>query len=244
MSNPKLTVIIPAYNEMKVISKTISEVKKSLSGFMDIEIIVVDDNSTDGTYEECLKAAKDSSRIKVVKNTFGKGKGSALKCGFSYATGDFVTFLDADLDLHPSQIPTFFSYMKEADADIVVGSKRHPLSNIHYPFSRRILSWFYNLMIRWMFGLKVKDTQSGLKLFKHKVLKEVFPKTLSKRYVFDLELLVVASRMNYKIAEAPIKLNFQRMESRIKVRDIYGMLVDTLAVFYRMKILKYYDRVN
>jgi hypothetical protein len=89
--------------------------------------------------------------------------------------------------------------------------------------------------------LKVKDTQAGLKLFRREVLEAVLPRVLCKKYAFDLELLAVANAKGFTMMEAPIELNWQRMESRIRLKDILMIAIDTAAIFYRLKILRYYN---
>ena len=131
--------------------------------------------------------------------------------------------------------------MNKNGMDVVIGSKRHPESKLKYPWHRKIISNVYFFLIKIMFGLPLKDTQTGIKLFKYEVLKKIFPKVLIKRYAFDLELLVNAHHLGYKIAEAPITLNYQRFLGRIGLRAIYHTGLDTLAIFYRMYILKYYN---
>lgn len=248
MKNPgrKLSVIMPAYNEEPSIFEAVEQTIKTLQESLDLdyEIIVVDDGSDDGTYQVLRKTAQASDKVKVVKLNSHYGKGSALKQGFESVRGDLVGFLDADLDLHPSQLGSFLKIMQRTESDVVVGSKRHPESRSNYPKRRRILSFFYHLMICLLFSLPITDTQVGLKLFKYEVLKKVFPKLLVKAYAFDLELLANARRLGYKVVEAPITLNFDRQTrwGRIGLRGIRNMLTDTLAIFYRMYILKYYDK--
>jgi len=241
-----LSIIIPAWNEGKIVYQSLKEVERVLDKLLrnlglDYEIIVVDDGSGDNTYAEALKAANENGRIKVVRKE-NEGKGSALKYGFNFCSGKFVTFIDADLDLHPKQIPLFISYMKKYNADVVVGSKRHPLSKVDYPLHRKFLSQAYQIIIKILFNLDLRDTQTGLKLFKYEVLKEILPRVLCKKYAFDLELLVNASHRGFKIIEAPVKLNWQRVSSRIKLKDVWRIFLDTVAIFYRLKILKYYDK--
>lgn len=240
----KLSVIVPVFNEGKIIFNNLREIEKTLDKFkLNYEIILVDDGSYDNTYEEALRAARRSKRIKVVRKE-NEGKGSALKYGFGFCSGQLVTMIDADLDLHPRQIPLFIDYMKKYNADVVVGSKRHPLSKIDYPLQRKILSKGYRIITKILFGLNIRDTQAGLKLFKYKVLKEILPRVLCKKYAFDLELLVNASHRGFKIVEAPVELNWQRVSSRIKLKDVLRIALDTAAIFYRLRILKYYDRVE
>jgi glycosyltransferase involved in cell wall biosynthesis len=209
----------------------------------DYEIIIIDDGSSDDTYEKIKEIAADNTHISAKQNRVNFGKGRALKKAFRYTEGDYILFLDADLDLHPRQTQSLFDIMADKDADIVIGSKRHPESEINYPISRKIISNGYYYIIKVLFGLPVRDTQTGLKLFKRKVLEDVFGKVLIKRYAFDLELLANAHHLGYNIAEAPIKLDFKRVSGRIRPIDIWHTAIDTLAIFYRMYIIKYYDKV-
>ncbi|MFH1856884.1 MAG: glycosyltransferase family 2 protein [Candidatus Omnitrophota bacterium] len=241
--NAKVSIIMPAYNESSHIITSIQETIDTFEQFgCDYEIIVMDDGSKDDTYEKARNFAAEHLRVCVKKNQTNFGKGRTLKKAFRHVTGDYVVFLDADLDLHPKQAEDLFEVMRREDADVVIGSKRHPKSKVNYPLQRRIISSGYYYFIRVLFGLPLKDTQTGIKLFKRRVLQDVFPKVLIKRYAFDLELLVIAHHLKYKIAEAPITLHFQRSFNRIKMNHIWHTAWDTLAVFYRMHILRYYDK--
>lgn len=239
----KISVIVPAYNEGDHLFNSLSEMIQILDDIArDYEIIVVDDGSIDNTQAEAKRAGADFDHIQVVRHEPNFGKGEALRYGYGFANGDLVAFLDADLDLHPSQLAVLYQYMQEKGADVVIGSKRHPLSEIDYPAKRKIVSDVYYFIIKLLFGLPVRDTQTGIKLFKNEVLAQVFPRLLVKRYAFDLELLVNAHRLGYKIIEAPITLDFLREISRIRIRDIIVVWLDTMAIFYRTYILHYYDR--
>jgi len=183
-------------------------------------------------------------KVRVVRYDENRGKGSALICGAWYATGEYVVFLDADMDLHPAQLPTFFAIMEIENADVVIGSKLHPLSNVNYPQTRRILSKGYYAMVRVLFGLPVRDTQTGLKIFRAAVLREVFPRVLVKRFAFDIELLALAHYLGYNIPQAPVTLRFTRGFGRIQFRDVLNVFQDTLGIFYRLRLLRYYDRIQ
>lgn len=166
----KLSVIIPAYNESKVIARTIEEtidVIKELN--CKYEIIVVDDGSVDNTSEIVDSIAKsDNKNLKLVKNSLNIGKGWSVREGFYNATGDLVVFLDADLNLHPKMIKDFLSIMERDGSDAVIGSKRHKESKTNYPLHRKILSTGYYILSRILFNLPVKDTQTGLKILNMK----------------------------------------------------------------------------
>ncbi len=237
-----ISVIMPAYNKVQNISSAIEDTVNTLEKYgLEYEVIVVDDGSNDGTYDKVASVAKEHVSVKVFSYKENKGKGYALKYGFQFAQGDLVLFLDADSDLPPSQIPLFLDRMVENNIDIVIGSKRHPLSEVKYPLLRRFLSRGYSLLITLMFNLNTTDTQVGIKLFRKDVLDQVLPKLLVKKFAFDVELLANAKRLGYSIIEVPVVLDYNHV-SRINLRDIWYIFLDTLAIFYRMKILHYYDR--
>ncbi len=246
MIEGKLSIVMPAYNEAEYIEKNLIETIATMNSFgYDYEIIVVDDGSPDHTHLAAASLLQEHPRaVRIVRYDKNRGKGNALMCGVGYATGDYVVFLDADMDLHPSQLPTFFEIMMTQDADVVIGSKRHPLSNVNYPLLRRLYSTVYYGIVQLLFGLPLRDTQTGLKVFRRAVLERVFPMILIKRFAFDLEVLLLAARLGYKIVDAPVTLEFQRGFSRIRIRDIIAMLLDTASIFYRMKLLRYYDQLR
>ena len=240
MKKYKLSVVVPVYNQEEYIYRNVLEALKTFSQYgKNFEIIVVNDGSTDGTLSE-LKLIKDN-RLKIVSYPVNKGKGHALKYGVEHVTGNVVTFMDADLDIHPRNLNGFFPYL--SSSDFVIGSKRHRLSRVNYPLKRRVLSMFYHWFVRFLFDLKVKDTQSGFKLMKTECLRTVLPKVLVKRFAFDLELLVVAKHYGFKVTEAPISLHYNFGNgSSVSFSAINGILVDTLAIAYRLYILHYYDK--
>lgn len=241
----KISVVLPAYNEARHIVANLIETVSVLSKCeYDFEVIVVDDGSPDNTYLHAARLlASHPQRVRVVRYDENRGKGNALTVGTWYASGDYVVFLDADMDLHPVQVPTLLAMAEASGADVVVGSKMHPLSNVVYPAKRRVYSWAYYALVRALFGLPLSDTQTGLKVFRREVLERVFPLILAKRFAFDIEVLANAHRLRYKIISAPVTLTFRRC-GRINWRDVALMLRDTFAIFYRMKVLRYYDRLG
>lgn len=241
----KVSIIIPAYNEADIIALSLNETVRVFEDFgCRYEIIVVDDGSSDGTYLNALKVAARFPQITVKQSKHNRGKGRALKIGFRLATGEYVVFLDADMELHPAQLQTLFDIMRLDEADVVIGSKRHPNSRLDYPWDRKIISTVYFFLIKIFFGLPIGDTQTGLKLFKAEVLKKVFPRILVKAFGYDLEILVNVHRLGYRIAEAPIVLNSKRRYGRIGFSSIWTTWQDTMAIWYRTYILKYYDRFD
>jgi glycosyltransferase involved in cell wall biosynthesis len=244
----KLTVLMPAHNEGAGIYDNLNETLKVLEeGCRDYEIIAIDDGSTDNTHAEILRFVAEHPDVKAVRNHTNLGKGGALREGFGSSTGDRVAFLDADLDLHPNQLQAFFDCMRSEGSSVVIGSKRHPQSKLYYPFHRKIVSTVYFFLVKLLFRLPIHDTQTGMKLFEREVLEKVFPQMLVKKFAYDLELLVLTHRHGFKIAEAPVVVDFRpnlerKMKHWISLRDIYTTWWDTMAIFYRLYILRYYDR--
>lgn len=243
---PRLSVVMPAYNEATHIVPNMFETIETLAGFCpEFEIVVVDDGSPDGTYRQVVEAlAEMGDNIRIVRYERNAGKGNALICGFYHARGELVAFLDADMDLHPKQIRSMLEMLESSRADVVIGSKWHRDSNINYPFARRLWSMGYFVLVRLLFGLPLRDTQTGLKIFRAEVLRRVFPRILAKRFAFDVEVLVNAHRLGYKIVDAPVNLQFTRSSGRVGLGDVWTAFLDTLAIFYRSRIIKYYDRMD
>jgi hypothetical protein len=235
---------MPAFNEGECIFENIRITRDVLAGAgITAEIVAVDDGSTDNTFSEIDRAAKIFEDVRTVRNPYNMGKGMALRNGFEHSTGEIVVFLDADLDLDPSQIQKLLSLLEEGPYDSVVTSKHHPNSKLDYPISRKISSWIYYIFIKTLFNLPVRDTQTGLKIFRRKVLDDVFHRLLVKKFAYDIELLAVAVRFGFSIKEVPVILSFKRdlKWGRIHLSDIMSLFIDTLAIFYRLRILHYYD---
>ncbi len=170
------------------------------------------------------------SRIVVVESPANHGKGASLVLGATIARGARIAFLDADLDLHPSLLHKLNATMDATGADAVIGSKRHPESDVRVPFVRGVLSAGYFFIVRTLFGMRsLRDTQTGIKLFKRQTLRAVLPRLLVKRFAFDLELLVNVHRTGARIAEAPVKIRSQRLAQRIRYRDVKTIFIDTLG---------------
>ncbi len=244
--NHLLSVIVPAYKQEKTIAKDLKKIKSALEKIRyDYEIICVVDGEDDDGYRQARKVA--DKKIKVIGYKHNRGKGYAVRYGMARSKGSLVAFIDAGMDIDPNGISMILEHMEWYGADIIVGSKRHPASKVEYPPLRRIYSIGYQLIIKVLFNLKIKDTQAGLKIFKREVLKKTLPRLLVKRFAFDVELLAVAKYLGFeRIYEAPIKIDPQQFEfsSNIKTQTVFEILVDTLAIFYRLRILRYYRDGN
>ena len=241
-----VSVIIPAYKQEKTIEKDLRGIYRTLAQTRwDFEIILVVDGLKDETFKNAQKVKRKN--IKVVGYETNRGKGYAIRYGMARARGEYIAFIDAGMEIEPNGISMLLEHMEWYNADIMLGSKRHPASKVNYPFLRRIYSFGYHAIVKILFRIPVKDTQVGLKVFKRKVLEEVLPRLVIKQYAFDIELLAVAYRLGFKrIYEAPVYITINFGSSRFTdffflSPFIRAMFMDTLAVFYRMFILHYYD---
>ena len=242
-----LSVIIPAYKQEKTIQKDLLRIINAMDRLRyEFEIILVVDGVNDNTFKMAQKIK--SSHLHVVGYENNYGKGYAVRYGMARAKGDIIAFIDSGMDLNPNGLSMLLEHFEWYNADIIVGSKLHPVSKVKYPLPRKILSWGYRMLVRILFGLQIRDTQVGMKFYKRKMLDDVLPRLLVKTFAFDIEILAVAHHLGYKrIFEAPIDLNFKGASSVTSKgfwKIIAHMLWDTMAVFYRLRILRYYDKGN
>ena len=242
-----ISLIVPVFNQEKTVRQDIKGIIKTMDKLRyPYEIIVVVDGMSDRSYEEACKIK--SSKLHVIGYSENKGKGNAVRFGMAKAKGEIIAFIDSGMDLNPNGISMLLEHFEWYQADIIVGSKLHPASKVNYPFARKILSFGYRSVVKCFFGLSVKDTQVGIKLFKRETLEAVLPRLLVKTYAFDIEILVVAYYLGFRrIYEAPVELDFTGNSSVTSSnfwKVISLMLWDTASVFYRLKILRYYDDVN
>ena len=241
-----LSVIMPVYHLADTIESNLDSVAACLdAGGIPYELVPVDDGSADGTAAALRRAAaKRPDVVRPVLLDVNAGKGNALKVGFRASRGGYVLLLDGDLDIAPRMLPKFFDSLVRNGSDIVVGSKRHPESSVQYPWHRRLASMVYFGLVRLFIGLPVTDTQTGMKLFKREVLGEALGRMLVKTYAFDLELLAIAHQRGARIAEAPVVIRFGQKFGCLRARTVKTMALDSLAVFYRLKVLKYYAKAE
>lgn len=237
---PRLSVVVPAYKDGPHIVDNITRLTDALAATGLLwEVIVVVDGDAD-TYRAALPLA--SQRVKVVGYGANRGKGFALRWGMNLASGELVTFIDSDMEIGPEEIGRMARLLDLYDADVVVGSKRHPLSRVRYPLLRRFQSLCYQMLVRLLFRVRVRDTQTGLKMMRREVAMRTVEVALVKRFAFDLELLALARHFGFtRIIEAPVTIDYQ-FSSTTNLKAVWFVLLDTFAVFYRLYIRRWYDR--
>ena len=242
LPDPKLdvSIVVPYYNAGARLRRTVEHMVRVLDASgMTFEIITVSDGSTDGS-PFTLEGFPDSV-VRRVRFATNVGKGHALRVGLGMGQGRYLGFIDADGDISPEFLAPFVSIMRTQEPDIIIGSKRHPESSVHYPPLRRLYSWGYQHLIHLLFRLDVKDTQVGIKLVDRKVIADVLPMLRESRFALDLELLVLANRLGYtRLVEAPVRIE-ERFGSTISLKAVWLLLVDTLGLFVRFDVLHQYD---
>ena len=242
-----LSIIVPVYKQERVITRNLRLILRHLDTLsIPYELIAVIDGTVDRSMEEAKKVI--SPHIIVTGYKTNHGKGYAVRFGMAQSHGGIIGFIDAGGDIGEEGLAMMLEHFRWYNADIIIGSKRHPVSKVEYPFTRKVLSMGYQLLVRILFGLKIRDSQVGLKLYRRVVLEDVLPRILVKQFAFDIEILAVANRLGYtRIYEAPVELTFQGASSITSQnfwRIVINVLWETLAVFYRLRILHYYDNVN
>lgn len=238
-----LSVIVPVYNQADAIAQNVRVIAERVALGLpgDFEIIVVSDGSVDDTGE--LLVESELASVRVIHYDRNLGKGYAVKIGALEAEGEWIGFVDADLDLDPAALATYVQHGREHRLDFVIGSKRHPDSQVHYPRSRVVASWCFQQLVRLLFRLDVRDTQVGLKVFRREVAEQVLPLLLVKRFAFDIELLAVSRAVGFgRIEEMPVRLDYRFTGSGVRSRAVLRALIDTAAIFYRLRVLRYYQR--
>jgi glycosyltransferase involved in cell wall biosynthesis len=232
----RLSVVMPLYNEGAQISSNVEQTLGALRMLGPFEIVLVNDGSSDNSAEEIARlAGRYPSEISTL-DLPRSGKGEALRRGAHQARGEFVVFIDADLDLPPEQILFFVAIQRVKKADAVIGSKMHPDSTVDYPFIRRVYSLGYFLLVKALFGLPVRDTQTGLKLVRRDLLLRALAATECRGFALDLELLVRLVQLGAVMVEAPVVVQHRmKFSGGIGLPVVWQIFRDTWRVWRRTR---------
>ena len=222
-----LSVVMPLYNEGAQIAANVDQTISVLRMLGPFEMILVNDGSSDNSGEEIVRLSKKFPGEVVPLELSHSGKGEALRRGTQAARGEFVVFLDADLDIPPEQILFFVAIQRVKKADAVIGSKMHPDSTVAYPLIRRIYSLGYFVLVKILFGLPVRDTQTGLKLVRREMLLQALEKTESRGFTLDLELLVRLVQLGAVMVEAPVVVRHSMKFGGIGLPVVWQIFRDT-----------------
>lgn len=200
----KTLIITPTYNELDNISKLIPDL---LDNYENLDVLVIDDNSPDGTGNHVEELTKTNPRIKLIKREKKLGLGTAYLAGFKYAlqhSYDYIFEMDSDHSHDPREIKNFLEAVKVYD--LVLGSRYvRGVNVINWPMRRLLLSYFANKYTRFITGLPVQDATGGFKCFRRKVLESInLDKIKSNGYAFQIEMTFKAWKKGFKVGEIPI----------------------------------------
>ena len=236
-----LSVIIPTYNEAGKIKGTIEAIYSYLSRqSYSWEAVVVSDGSSDKTVEVISEFISNKPEFSLIANTQNHGKGYVVRQGMLVATGDYRIFVDADNAISMEQIEKFWPYFSEG-YDIVIGSIELPGSVINESaqWYRRFLGKYSKYLIRVVAGLwDIHDSQRAFKLFTAKAANNIFSITKINRFAFDIEVLVLAKKFNYKIKELPVVWN-NSGNSTVHLSSYFQVLKDLFKIRWRLWTGKY-----
>jgi glycosyltransferase involved in cell wall biosynthesis len=232
MSEPFLSIVIPAYNEARSIKRTLGAILDYVRRKdFPVEIIVVDDGSTDHTAE----AASGQAGIRVLRNSRNRGKGFSVRHGVLEARGELVLFTDADLSAPIEEMDKLLAAMEHSRADAAIGSRalQRELIGVHQSALREWGGRFFNLLVRIFAGLKFHDTQCGFKLFRRATTRHAFEIQRVERFGFDPEILFLIQRLGGKVLEIPVRWNHDPATKVHYLRDPAHMTMDLLALRWR-----------
>jgi len=234
-----LSVVIPAFNEEPRLRKTVERISDYLGQRTYVsEIIVVDDGSSDGTVRVAEECASARGRVRIVLNGTNRGKGYSVRHGVEEARGDYVLFSDADLSTPIEDLEMLFPKLTAEGYDIAIGSRALVESNVrvHQPWYRELMGKIFNKIVRTFTVRGIQDTQCGFKLFKAGIARELFSMQRVERFSFDVEVLFLARKRGYRIAEVPVTW-YNSPRSRVSLLgDPFRMFLDVLKIrCYDMK---------
>ena len=203
-----ISIIIPAYNEAKRIGLTIERTVAFLNQRdWTYELLVVDDGSADGTANEVERWAGDHADVRCIRNPENRGKGFSIRNGVQEATGGCIGFMDADYKTEIAAIDQVMELIG-GGCDGVIGDRTMPTSSIRV-HRRRFRQWgtemFRGLLNRWIGLGQFPDTQCGFKFFRSEVMRELFERQAVDGYMFDVEILVIATKSGYDVRRIPVE---------------------------------------
>jgi dolichyl-phosphate beta-glucosyltransferase len=236
-----LSIIIPAYNEEKRISKTLKDINQYLkTKNYEYEIVVVSDGSKDKTSDIVRSLQKEVAGLRLIDNKENHGKGFVVRQGLLEARGDYRLFTDADNSTTINQVEKLLPYFGKG-YDVVIGSRdvKGAVLATPQPWYRIMLGEVFNLFVQIIVGLwGIWDSQCGFKIISAKAAQDILPKCKIDRWAFDPEILIIARKLDYRIKEAPV-VWVNDLESKVKVGGMVKMGMDLLKIRWNLITGKY-----
>lgn len=238
-TEPTLSIVIPAYNEEKIIENTLNEVISYLKQRKySWEIVVADDGSRDKTSSVVKRLSRKSVRLVRLKKN--RGKGGALKKGILVSRGKLVIFMDADLSVPLINIDKFLQELKKVD--VVIASRRVKGAKIvlHQPWHRETMGRVFTFITRVLMGVNLADFTCGFKGFTKKAAKKIFENSLIDRWAYDAEIMFLAKKYGYKIKQYPVEWT-NRGDTRVRLKKVVLETVRDLVRIRSNDLLGKYD---
>lgn len=242
------SIVIPTYNESDKITSSLTQVLGFMRDFTkSFEVIVVDDGSNDDTASLVQEYIKTNPEVKLIRNSH-KGKGPTVTTGMLSASGAFVYMADADLSTPISELKKLSTWLIEHDFDIVIASREGSGAKRNYePLYRHLMGRIFNMVVRVIVLPGIRDSQCGFKLFKNKAAKDSFSRLKvyspdierkKKAYLgaFDVEVLAVAKKLDYRIKELPVEWTYVKTSRLSPISDSINMVLDVCRI--RINIMK------
>jgi glycosyltransferase involved in cell wall biosynthesis len=239
--DPFYTIVIPAYNESARLGGTLERVLAFVrQRNWDVEIIVVNDGSSDDTAEIVRRYARKNEILRLLENPGNRGKGYSVRNGVLHARGAIVLFTDADLSSPIEEAPKLLEALEDG-ADIAIGSRwmRSELQTQRQSLARQILGRAFNLFLRITLRLDFKDTQCGFKAFRRSAAKTVFPLQKIEGWGFDPEVLFLARKCGFKVTEVPVVWSHDAGTRINPLADGGRMLLEALLIRWYALTRKY-----
>ncbi len=238
--HPTLSVVVPAYNEENRLGDTLPVMIAYLrEHYPSFELIIVDDGSTDRTPAIVREFSQQCPEVRLISYQPNKGKGHAVRTGILQSRGEWVLFSDADLATPMEELPNLASRLREG-YDIAIASRaiRGAHLVIRQPWYREFAGRTFNLMVQLLAVPGIHDTQCGFKLFRQEAAREVFSRCEENGFSFDIEVLHVALRLGYRVAEVPVHW-MHREGSKVRLlRDAVRMFLALLRISRRHHALR------
>ncbi|MBI4158948.1 glycosyltransferase family 2 protein [Candidatus Woesearchaeota archaeon] len=229
MKKISVDIVVPVYNEEKILEKSISTLYNFLEKNFKYtwNIIIADNASKDNTLDVANSLSKKYKKVKVL-HLNQKGRGRALRIAWTKSDADIVSYMDVDLSTDLSFFPIMIDSLIQG-YDVATGSRLMEGAEIKRSFKRELLSRGYNVLVRLILGVKYKDSQCGFKAVKREIVNDVVPEVRDNNWFFDSELLFRAHKKGYKIKEIPVKW-IEDEDSRVKIVSTVTNYLKSIAV--------------
>jgi dolichyl-phosphate beta-glucosyltransferase len=237
-----LSIILSCYNESSLIEDSLSKLISLLNTTnTSYEIIIIDDFSRDESVKKIRNVQTENDRIRLICNPHNMGKGFSIKNGILNSLGEYIIFTDIDMVYSLENIKIILDELNKGN-DIVVGNRRLddsiyivPNRLIKYVYRRHFVGVVFNIIVRYLFGIKIKDTQSGLKGFNRETAITIFSNVNTNRFVFDVEIFILAKNLNKTVKEIPVQLTY------FSQRSTLGILKYSLKAICEVLSIKFYQ---